>query len=102
MDYYVGGSTASTNTASTNGSDHFYGPNNGSNQYYPHLETSGGLGLDARLGRDSAVNLGSTVLYQGGTMTESFIPDTAGSMFDGLSISRERVGPPPRGLFDDV
>jgi hypothetical protein len=102
MDYYVGGSTASTNSASTNGSDHFYGPNSGSNQYYPHLETSEGSGLDARLGRDSAANHGSTVLYQGGTVADSFIPDTAGSVFSGLPISRDRVGPPPRGLFDDV
>jgi hypothetical protein len=102
VDYYVGGSTASTNTASTNGSDRFYGPNSGSSRYYTHLDTSQGLGLDARLGRDSAANHGSAVLYQGGTVADSFITDTVGSMFDGLTISRERVGPPPRGLFDDI
>lgn len=101
LDYYVGGGTASTNTASTDGSDHFYGPNS-SNQYYQHLEVSGGTGLDATLGRDSADNQGSLILYQGGTVMDSLIPDTTGSVFGGLPISRDRVGPPPRGLFDDV
>lgn len=101
LDYYVGSSTASTNTASTNGSDHFYGPNS-NNRYYQHLEVSGGTGLDVTLGRDSAHNQGSLILYQGGTVTDSFIPDTTDSVFGGLPISRDRVGPPPRGLFDDV
>lgn len=102
MDYYVGGSTASTNTASTNGSNHLYGPNSDSDQYYPHMEASQGTGLDVTLGRNMAHNHGSSSLYQGGTVADSFIPDTAGSVFGGLSISRDRVGPPPRGLFDDV
>lgn len=101
LDYYVGGGTASTNTASTDGSDHFYGPNS-SSQYYQHLEVPGGTGLDATLGRDSADNQESLILYQGGTVMDSFIPDTTGSVFGGLPISRDRVGPPPRGLFDDV
>jgi len=102
IDYYVGGSTASTNTASTNGSDHFYGPNSSSNRYYTHPEISEGTGLDAMLSPESAHNHGSAVLYQGGTMADSFIPDTTGGMFGGLPVSRNRVGPPPRGLFDDV
>jgi hypothetical protein len=101
LDYYVGGSTASTNTASTNGSDYFYGPES-SGQYYQRLEVSGGTGLNATLGRGSAHNQGSLILYQGGTATDSFIPDTTGSVLGGLPISRDRVGPPPRGLFDDV
>lgn len=100
LDYYIGGSTASTNTASTNGSDHFYGPN--SSDYYQHLEVSGGTGLNATLGRDGAHNQGSLILYQGGTATDSFVPDTTSSVFGELPISRDRVGPPPRGLFDDV
>lgn len=102
MDYYVGGSTASTNTASTNGSDNFYGPIGSSNRYYTRPEMSGGTGFDAMMSTESAHNHGSAVLYQGGTMADSFIPDTTGGMFGGLPVSRDRVGPPPRGLFDDV
>lgn len=102
VDYYVGGSTASTNTASTNGSDHFYGPKSSNSRYYTRPEISEGTGLDAILSPESAQNHGSAVLYQGGTVADSFIPDTTGSMFGGLPVSRNRVGPPPRGLFDDV
>ncbi|KAJ9587598.1 hypothetical protein L9F63_018980, partial [Diploptera punctata] len=84
MDYYVGGSTVSSNTVSTNRSD-YYGPNSGSEQHYPHLEAPG-----------------STTLYQGGAGGDNFVLDTGGGMFVGLPSSRGRVGPPPRGLFDDV
>ncbi|KAJ4439657.1 LMBR1 domain-containing protein 2 homolog [Periplaneta americana] len=91
MDYYVGGSTVSTNTASTNGSDHFYAPSSGSDRYYPHVDAPAGTGEG--LGRGHG-----PTLYQGDT----FIPDTAGGVFGGMPISRDRVGPPPRGLFDDV
>lgn len=92
MDYYVGGSTASTNSASTNGSDHFYAPSSGSDRYYAHLDAPAGTG-EGLAGRGHG-----PALYQGDT----FIPDTAGGVFGGMPISRDRVGPPPRGLFDDV
>ena len=85
MDYYVGESTVSSNTASTNRSD-YYGPNSGSEQHYSHLEAPGH---------------GSTALYQGGAGGDNFVLETGG-MFVGLPSSRGRVGPPPRGLFDDV
>nr|CAD7195961.1 unnamed protein product [Timema douglasi] len=81
VDYYVG---ATMNSASTEGSDR--------DRYYSTLESEI---QDSPRGRqlDS-----SAQLYQG---NGGEFHNSTPAMF-GVTVSRERVGPPPRGLFDDV